>query len=85
MLEIENFEKETKGICLLRCTSIVFTKTSFFIRWEINQFKRKVTEKNIVTSEYMIFDLEEDNIPLEKEEDSDAENLENIVKDIHLF
>ena len=70
------------GISLIKCCVIIFTKTAFYIRWEISQFKiKKESDKKII--EYGIRDLEEHNESIEKNE---MENkLKDRLKDISLF
>ena len=38
---VEDLEDELNGIALIKCSLVIFTKTSFFIRWELSQFKLK--------------------------------------------
>jgi hypothetical protein len=60
-LDISNIANELYGITLLKCDVVVYTKTYFFIKWEINQFKIK-SEKtdeilSICMTEYKIKDM----------------------------
>jgi hypothetical protein len=62
-LNITDLSDELYGIALIKCDVVVYTKTYFFIKWEINQFKIKSdpTEKeiSIYLTEYRIKDLPE--------------------------
>jgi hypothetical protein len=70
-IEISELKNELNGICLLKCDVVVYTKSYFFIKWEINQFKIK-PEKNEILSiyltEYKIIDLPEHLQPSKDEE-----------------
>lgn len=74
---IEDLECELKGIALLNCVGVVYTKTSFFIRWEISQFKIKTDKKSV--NEYLIKDLDEHDRSLQDE------NIAKKLQDITLF
>tara|TARA_B110000208_G_scaffold27660_1_gene36197 strand:- start:15127 stop:15702 length:576 start_codon:yes stop_codon:yes gene_type:complete len=63
-LSVDDLDEDITGITLLNCMGVVYTKTSFFLRFEINQFKLKSEKKN---QEYLIKDLEEHNQCLEDE------------------
>ena len=59
-IPVSELADELRGICLLKCDVVVYTKMYFFIRWEINQFKLKPERSpmlNIYLSEYKIKDL----------------------------
>jgi hypothetical protein len=62
-LDISGLQNELYGIALLKCDVVVYTKTYFFIKWEISQFKIKLErqdkEISIYLSEYKIKDLPE--------------------------
>jgi hypothetical protein len=61
-LEISELKDELHGICLVKCDVVVYTKTYFFIKWEISQFKikpEKTAMLNIYLTEYKIKDLPE--------------------------
>lgn len=75
---VDDLESEINGIALLNCLGVVYTKTSFFIRFEIDEFKIKIKDdsKNI---EYMIKDLEEHSRSLEEEK------IIKKIEDITLF
>ena len=81
-LDISDIPDETTGIVLLKGDVIVYTKTAFYIRWEIQQMKVK-TEKsqktceNILT-EYSIIDMQEDEI-------DETEKIAKKIKEICLF
>ena len=75
-----------EGIALLKCSAIVYTKNSFFIRWEISQFKIKKPkhldqdmEDVFEFNEYMIKDLSEHATTI------DEENLMRKLDEICLF
>jgi len=67
------------GIAMIKCTVIIFTKNSFFTRWEISQFKIKDNEKLKKLIDYSIIDLDEHNTPF------DIDNIESKIKNISLF
>ena len=75
---MDEIDHELKGIALLNCVGVVYTKTSFFLRWEISQFKVKSERKN-VNEEYLIKDLEEHSRSLKDE------NVIRKLNDITLF
>ena len=81
-IEHSDLSEQLVGISLIKCCVIIFTKTAFYIRWEISQFKiKKESDKKII--EYGIRDLEEHNESIEKNE---MENkLKDRLKDISLF
>ena len=71
------------GIAIIKCCVIIFTKTAFYVRWEISQFKIKIPEEKLNLIEYSIRDLEEHNISID---DFNIENkLKDKLKDISLF
>jgi len=74
-LDHGDLNKTNSGIALIKCVVIIFTKNSFFIRWEILQFKIKPDK----ITEYSIRDLEEHDISYE------LDNLDDKIKDITLF
>ena len=82
-LDIEELPDKMKGICLIKCGMVVFTKTSFFIRWELSQFKFKKDKTKISNdihlSEYSIVDLEEHNTPMEEDKDNLSKKIEAIT------
>ncbi len=81
-IDPETLDEELKGIPLIKCGIIVFTKTSFFIRWEVSQLKIKKEKKenNNVLVEYSIRDLEEHANPIENINDDDLlKKIENIT------
>lgn len=55
-ISVDDLPTENEGIALLKCSAVVYTKHSFFIRWEISQFKIK---KNKLHEEEEVFTLEE--------------------------
>lgn len=65
-INIEDINDNIQGIVLLKCSAVVYTRSSFFTRWEISQLKIKTKkstkEKPIL--DYSIRDLPEDDIPL---------------------
>lgn len=79
---VEDLDDELNGIALIKCSLVIFTKTSFFIRWELSQFKLKKDKvpKNDVISDYIIRDLDEHMTPVDDDEDSKIINkLENVT------
>tara|TARA_Y100000741_G_scaffold363938_1_gene353427 strand:- start:1658 stop:2260 length:603 start_codon:yes stop_codon:yes gene_type:complete len=80
-INLEDLEDELKGIALLKCSAIVYTKHSFFIRWEISQFKMKQDKKveNTAMKEYSIKDLPEHDHPI------DGDPLAKKLEEITLF
>ncbi len=80
-IKLENLDNELEGIALLKCSAIVYTKHSFFIRWEISQFKMKQDKKveNTILQEYSIKDLPEHDHPL------DGDPLAKKLEEITLF
>tara|TARA_Y100001963_G_C6717332_1_gene417329 strand:+ start:451 stop:993 length:543 start_codon:yes stop_codon:yes gene_type:complete len=73
-LNIDELPCQVEGITLLKCSAIVYTKHSFFIRWEISQFKIKKPKDLDQDKEdisafngYMIKDLSEHEITLDEE------------------
>jgi len=83
-IEHSNLPDEMLGIAIIKCCVIIFTKTAFYVRWEISQFKIKTnSEEKLNLIEYSIRDLEEHNISIE---DFNIENrLKDKLKDISLF
>ena len=80
-VNIENLSSELEGIALLKCSAIVYTKTSFFIRWEVSQFKIKKnkSDRHVFVDEYFIKDLKE------HEEALDGDPLAKKLGEICLF
>ena len=78
-INLEKLNDELEGIALLKCSAVVYTKHSFFIRWEISQFKMKQEKKveNTILQEYSIKDLPEHDHPMDG--DSLAKKLEEIT------
>lgn len=71
-IDPNELDDEINGIALIKCNMIIFTKTSFFIRWEIPQFKikeDKIKKDSNLFTEYSIKDLEEDEVSLEESSD----------------
>lgn len=67
-VNVEDLPSEIEGITLLKCSAVVYTKHSFFIRWEISQFKikkPKEQEEVFKFDEYMIKELPEHENPIE--------------------
>jgi len=61
-LDISSLQDELYGIALLKCEVVVYTKTYFFIKWEISQYKIKHQKSEILNEyllEYKIKDLPE--------------------------
>mgnify|MGYP001231241332 CR=1 FL=1 len=70
-INISDIEDEVNGIVLLKGDVIVYTKTAFYIRWEIQQMKikREKEKKDCdnILHEYSILDREEDDNFVDKE------------------
>ena len=70
-VNVEDLPSELEGITLLKCSAVVYTKHSFFIRWEISQFKikkPKEQEEVFKFDEYMIKDLPDHETPINGDE-----------------
>tara|TARA_B100000212_G_scaffold342009_1_gene327121 strand:- start:2946 stop:3554 length:609 start_codon:yes stop_codon:yes gene_type:complete len=81
-VSIEDIPTELEGIALLKCSAVVYTKNSFFIRWEVSQFKLKkpkILEEPYYMKEYIIKDLPEHSNPL------DGDPLFKKIDEICLF
>lgn len=81
-LDVSDIPDDTRGIVLLKGDVIVYTKTAFYIRWEIQQMKVK-TEKSskpndTLLTEYSIIDLPSDEI-------GETEKIAKKIKEISLF
>jgi len=79
---VEELPSEIEGITLLKCSAIVYTKHSFFIRWEICQFKIKKPKEHeevFKFDEYMIKDLPD------HENSIDGDSLSKKLDEICLF
>tara|TARA_Y100001954_G_scaffold200273_1_gene218932 strand:- start:27 stop:638 length:612 start_codon:yes stop_codon:yes gene_type:complete len=78
---VQDLDDELNGIALIKCSLVIFTKTSFFIRWELSQFKLKKDKvpKNDVISDYIIRDLDEHMTPVEDDESKIINKLENVT------
>tara|TARA_Y100000992_G_scaffold235883_1_gene166720 strand:- start:1299 stop:1907 length:609 start_codon:yes stop_codon:yes gene_type:complete len=67
-VSVDDLPVENEGIALLKCSAVVYTKHSFFIRWEISQFKikkNKLQEEEVFTlEEYAIKDLPDHDLPI---------------------
>lgn len=67
-ISVDDLPVENEGIALLKCSAVVYTKHSFFIRWEISQFKikkNKIQEEVFTLEEYSIKDLSEHELPID--------------------
>ena len=80
-VEIEHSEMSiiSSGIALIKCVVVIFTKKSFFIRWEVLQFKLKRDKELEKITEYSMRDLEEHGVSF------GLEGIEDKIKDISLF
>ena len=81
-VNVEDLPPEIEGITLLKCSAVVYTKHSFFIRWEISQFKikkPKEQEEVFKFDEYMIKDLPDHKNPI------DGDPLSKKLDEICLF
>jgi len=81
-MKIEELEDELNGIALLKCNVVIYTKTSFFIRWEISQFKIKRDRPEELFTDYMIIDLPDHSNSLEI---NMLDNIESKLENITLF
>lgn len=83
VLNISDIPEETTGIVLLKGDVIVYTKTAFYIRWEIQQMKIKNAKEKKhaeqILRDYSIIDLDEDDKMLA------TENIAKKIKEITLF
>jgi hypothetical protein len=81
-LNVSDIPDETTGIVLLKGDVIVYTKTAFYIRWEIQQMKVKTEKsskpKETLLTDYSIIDTPED-------ETSETEKIAKKIKEISLF
>ena len=82
-ISVDDLPTENEGIDLLKCSAVVYTKHSFFIRWEISQFKikkNKLQEEEVFTlEEYSIKDLPDHELP------TDGDPLVKKLDEICLF
>lgn len=82
-ISVDDLPTENEGIALLKCSAVVYTKHSFFIRWEISQFKikkNKLQEEEVFTlEEYSIKDLPDHELP------TDGDPLVKKLDEICLF
>jgi len=78
-VEISELPDELDGIALLKCSAVVYTKHSFFIRWEISQFKIKKPRESTKLEEYIIKDLPDHDMP------SDGDPLAKKLVQLCLF
>ena len=61
-LDVSTLSDELYGLALVKCEVVVYTKTYFFIKWEISQYKIKHQKSEILNEyllEYKIKDLPE--------------------------
>ena len=74
---------EFNGIAIIKGGVVVYTKNTFFIKWEISQFKikrmKEKSEEDEIIAEYIIKDLPEHSKAL------DDEQLEKKLVEISLF
>jgi hypothetical protein len=81
-LNVSEISEETTGIALLKADVIVYTKTAFYIRWEIQQMKVKTEKtskpKETLLTDYSIIDIPEDEI-------DDTEKIARKIKEISFF
>lgn len=67
-VSVDDLPLENEGIALLKCSAVVYTKHSFFIRWEISQFKikkNKLQEEVFTLEEYSIKDSPDHELPID--------------------
>ena len=81
-LNVSDIPDETTGIVLLKGDVVVYTKTAFYIRWEIQQMKVKTEKsskpKETLITEFVIIDIPED-------ETTETEKIEMKINEISLF
>lgn len=79
-VNVEDLPLELDGIALLKCSTVVYTKHSFFIRWEISQFKIKKPKDETIfkLDEYIIKDLPDHETPAD-------EDLMSKIDEVSLF
>lgn len=81
-LNVSDIPDETTGIVLLKGDVVVYTKTAFYIRWEIQQMKVKTEKsskpKETLLTEYSIIDTPED-------ETTETEKIARKIKEISFF
>tara|TARA_B110000902_G_C14240933_1_gene562420 strand:+ start:151 stop:759 length:609 start_codon:yes stop_codon:yes gene_type:complete len=82
-INISDIETEVSGIVLLKGDVIVYTKTAFYIRWEIQQMKikkeKELKERDTILTEYSIVDLEIDDSFL------DTDKIANKIRELSFF
>jgi len=81
-IKLTDLEDEFVGIILLKGDVVVYTKTAFYIRWEIQQIKvktQKEKSQDIFLKEYYITDLDKDNIPIENENEIIGKKLKELT------
>jgi hypothetical protein len=80
-LDILDINDEITGIALLKGDVVVYTKTAFYIRWEIQQMKikREKKEHKNLLNEYSIIDIKEDDSP------SENEKISKKIKELTFF
>ena len=67
-VSVDDLPLENEGIALLKCSAVVYTKHSFFIRWQISQFKikkNKLQEEVFTLEEYSIKDSPDHELPID--------------------
>lgn len=64
-LDIQTLKDDEIGIPLIKCNAIIYTKGSFYVRWELIEvkIKSKPVKTDILLNEYSIMDVEEDKKP----------------------
>tara|TARA_B110000977_G_scaffold15653_3_gene19170 strand:+ start:15510 stop:16112 length:603 start_codon:yes stop_codon:yes gene_type:complete len=80
-VDISDIDDEIKGIVLLKGDVVVYTKTAFYIRWEVEQMKIKKEKNSTETklSGYSIIDLDEDDFL------SDTCKIAKKIKEVSFF
>lgn len=81
-INITDLEDEFVGIILLKGDVVVYTKTAFYIRWEIQQIKvktHKEKSQDTFLKEYYITDLDKDSVPIENENESIGKKLKELT------
>lgn len=81
-LDVSTLSDELYGIALVKCEVVVYTKTYFFIKWEISQYKIK-HQKSEILNEYLL-EYKIKDLPEHSENYTDYEIVKKL-EDITLF
>ena len=75
-MDIKDVKLDDNIICLIKCDKLIFYRTYCVPHWEIIQIKIK--KKKLDTREYLIKDIEDDNIEIKNPKIPEIPNLNNI-------